>query len=78
MGRPGMALFGPVVRPRSEGARKLSPARVEWREDKGGWDGSRPERAVGIQPGFTPNPDTGWKPMLHCSSECQAVTENAS
>jgi hypothetical protein len=32
-------------------------------------DGSCPGRAVGIQPGFIPEPDPGWKPMLHCSPE---------
>jgi hypothetical protein len=37
------------------------------------WDGSRRERAIGIQPGFSPEtPDTGWKPMLQCSPECRA------
>ena len=41
------------------------------------WDGSRRERAVGIQPGFSPEtPDTGWKPMLQCSPECRAISQS--
>ena len=24
-----------------------------------------------FSPISSPNPDTGWKPMLHCSSECR-------
>ncbi len=47
----------------------------EWREDKGGLGWFSPARAVGIQPGFDSEPDTGWKPMLHCSPECERFLE---
>jgi hypothetical protein len=33
-----------------------NPGLLEWREDKDGWEGSHPERAVGIQAGFSPEP----------------------
>jgi hypothetical protein len=37
--------------------------------------GFLPGKAFGIQPGFIPNPDTVWKPMLHCSPECERFVE---
>jgi hypothetical protein len=42
------------------------------------WDGSHPKTAGGIQTGFNPDPDTGWKPMLHCSPACRVISGNAS
>ena len=38
--------------------------------------GSCPERAVGIQPEFIPEPRH--RPMLRCSPECRAICRNAS